>query len=512
MSNAGEPEPPRAFRGGSIEDAPVPDLGGQTARGSVIAVIAKVLKLGLQVVSMAVLARLLDPEDFGLIAMAAVVIGLAGMVGDFGLSAATVQRKTIDQDTLSALFRINLALGVAAMVAAIALAPVVAWFFGDPRVLEIVVAMAVPIPLIAASRQHIALLQRGMRWLALEWTSVTAQAGAAVAAILAAWGSDLGYWALVVQAWVLAGLTLVLAWIACPWRPGRVRSWQGAREAMAFGGNLLGFGLVNTLQRQMDNVLIGWRWGATDLAYYSRAYALMTLPLELINTPVGQAMIPALSRLQDQPERWRRALLDAMAAVALVASGLIAVLIAAASPIVMLVLGPGWSEAAQIFSVLALSMFPATVLSATGWIYVSLGRARRMFLWSLVVAVAMVCAFLVGLPYGAQGVATAYTVTMFVMLLPGLAFATRGTPVSLGEIVRVVGPSILAGIVAAAVGSLVAGRIDETSPMAAVTAIAAKTLGVYGLGAIPLALFTRDLAGFRTHLRALWQRRVFGSR
>src|SRR5690606_7649785 len=133
------------------------------------------------------------------------------------------------------------------------------------RVTWLVIALAVPIPVTAAAAQHNALLQRGMRWLALQLTGIAAQLAGAVATILLAWTTAVGYWALVAQAWVSAVLGLVLAWIVCPWRPSPVRDWQGARSALHFGLNLTGFNFLNYFHRQFDNVLIGWRWGATEL-------------------------------------------------------------------------------------------------------------------------------------------------------------------------------------------------------------------------------------------------------
>jgi PST family polysaccharide transporter len=273
---------------------------------------------------------------------------------------------------------------------------------------------------------------------------------------LIAWRTDLGYWALVVQAWVGAALTLTLLWSACPWRPSRVRDWSRARPALRFGLHLTGFQLLNYCNRQSDNVLIGWRWGAAELGQYTRAYALLMLPLQLINGPVGSAVVPALSRIQSDPERWRSAYLDALGMIVLPSAGITAVLIATAKPLVALLYGPGWSETASIFAILAISMFASTPMNATGWIYISLARTKRMLQWSLIRTPLTVAAFLVGLPFGGLGVAVAFTSVVVATFLPGLVFATRGTPIGVRQILRIVAPLSLAGMAAAACGTLAA--------------------------------------------------------
>ena len=427
-------------------------LGRRAVTGGVIAVAGQVVQTGIALVSIIFMARLLTPADFGLVAMAATVTVFVGMFTDLGLSAATVQREDLDQDTVSALFYVNLAMGVAVMLAAFAAAPIAAWFFGDERVFWLVVALAIQIPLSAAAVQHKALLQRGMRWIAIQWTKLAAQLAGAIAAILLAWQTDLGYWSLVAQAWVIAVLGLAISWAVCRWRPGRVTSWAHARSALGFGLNLTGFNFVNYFHRQFDNVLIGWRWGSIELGYYTRAYGLLTLPLSVINGPIGSAVIPALSRLQSDPKSWRKLFLEALGMVTLISSGITALMIATADPLITILLGPGWSEAAGIFGLLAISMFGATVMNAMGWVYISLGRTRRMFAWSLMVVPVFVLSFVLGLPFGAKGVALSYSSAVCLAVLPCIAFAVQASPADVKSVIRVIFAPTLAGILASVLG------------------------------------------------------------
>jgi PST family polysaccharide transporter len=428
------------------------DLGRRTAHGGMIAIIAQPIRMTIQFIATAILARLLAPEDFGLVAMATAVTSFVAIFSELGLTSATVQRAQIDQDTVSGLFFISLGIGVVLMPAVCVLAPLAAWFFNDARVSGLIIALSVSFPLAALGSQHTALLLRSMRWMTLQWTGLAGHAAGALAGILVAWKTDLGYWSLVVTALVANIVTLSLIWTACPWRPSLVADWRGSRSALHFGANLAGFSVANFFHRQLDNIIVGWRFGAVELGYYSRGYQLMMLPLNLFNGPLSSAIEPSLSRLQDQPERWRQAFLDALGLVMFLGAGVAACLIAVSGPLITTLYGPGWERSATIFQWLAVSIFAGVPMNATGWIYLSLGQTRRMFTWSVIFVPVVGVGFLLAIPYGPVGIAAAYALIMNISLLPCLAFATRGTPVSFSDTLKVILPMAGCGAIAALAG------------------------------------------------------------
>ncbi len=477
------------------------DLRRRTTTGGAIAIGAQIVRVGLQLANLSIMARLLPAQDFGLVAMATAVTVFVGLFTDLGLSAATVQRKEIGHETVNALFIVNVATGALVMLATMAAAPLAAWGFGDTRVTWIVIALAAQIPVAAAGVQHGAILQRGMRWGAIQWTAISAQFAGVLAGILIAWQTDLGYWALVAQNWSAVLLNTVLLWIVCPWRPGRTADWTGARSAIKFGLSLAGFNFVNFFHRQFDDVLIGSRWGAAELGFYTRAYEFLRIPLVLISSPVASAVVPALSRLQAHPERWRNAFLETFGAVLLVSSGLTAVLIATAKPLVALVLGPGWSLAAHIFELLAISMFAATPMNAMGWIYISLGRTSRMFVWSLLSTPLIVASFLIGLPFGATGVALSYSCTVCVLALPCLAFGTHGSPVRIAQLIRIAALPIALGAASALAGH--AEQHAGAPPLQTFLIAGAISGGLYSAGAMALLIADPRYSAWRGRVRSL---------
>jgi len=436
------------------------NLGRRTAHGGIIAIAAQPIRMVIQFIVTAILARLLAPEAFGLVAMATAVTGLVALFSELGLTSATIQRAHIDQNTVSGLFFIGLGISVLLMPMVCALAPLAAWFFKDARVTGLIVVLSVSFPLAALGSQHTALLLRSMRWMTLQWTGLAGHAAGGLAGILVAWKTDLGYWALVVTALVANIVTLSLIWTACPWRPSLVTDWRDARSSLHFGAYLAGFSIVNFFHRQLDNVIVGWRFGAAELGYYSRGYQLMLLPLNLFNGPLSAAIEPSLSRLQNEPARWRQAFLDALGLVMFLGAGVAACLIAVSGPLITTIYGPGWERSATIFQWLAVSIFAGVPMNASGWIYLSLGRTRRMFIWSLFFVPIVGLGFFLAIPYGPVGIAASYAITMNLLLLPCFAFASRGTPVSFSDTLRVILPLAGSGAIAALAGVL-ASRQDR---------------------------------------------------
>lgn len=476
------------------------DLGLQAARGSIVAIGGQATRAVLGGLNILVLMWILEPGDFGLFAIASIATALMGVIANLGLSEFTVQSRRIDADTVSALFLLNAGLGLAAACALVALAPTIAWVYGDAPLAPLLVALAPTVVLAAAAHQHIALLQRAMQWAALERVAILAQLAATVAAIGLALGAGAGVWALVAQVWVASGATLVLVWTASAWRPTRRPDWREARAAVAFGLPLMGFGLVNFLHRQGDDALIGWRWGASELGLYNRAYAILMLPMQTINAPVASALIPVLSRLAAEPERWRRTYLDALAVIVLISSGMAAGMSAVAQPAVVVLFGPEWAEAGAILAVLALALF-GSPLNTAGWIYISLGRSRHMMAWSLVATPILLICFFVGVGYGAFGVAVAYALALNLLLVPGLWFAIRGTALSGRDLLGAIAPGHACGLVACAAGHAAlwrAGALDPLEQLALAGAAAGASFVLAALLAVvsvpALRLLARRMA------------------
>lgn len=413
------------------------DLVGTATRGAAVTISTQGLRFVIQTGSTMILARLLSPADFGLIAMVVALTGFADLMIGFGLSAATVQRARVTDDQISVLFWVNALLGVIVAVIVAVLSPVIAAFYDQPELTAITLAMSTNFLLAGLTTQHEALILRRMRYGRLAVVDIGSMAVGAAVGVIAAW-QGAGVWALVLLAVAQQLTRLVLVWQATPWRPGRPRRGTGVRSMVTFGANLSVFSILNYASRNLDNVLIGRQWGAAQLGIYAKAYQLLMFPIQQINQPIARVAIPTLSLLQDDDERFVRYYRAAIVSLSFVCMPLIVMMAVLSDEIVLVTLGHDWLEAAPIFRVLAFAGIAQTVSFANGWIYVSTGHTGRQAVWALVSRPLVVLSFVIGLPWGPYGVAVSYTVASYILLIPAFAWAVKGTPLSLRMIVGAV--------------------------------------------------------------------------
>jgi PST family polysaccharide transporter len=476
------------------------DLKGRSVRGGVVTASAQAVRFLLQTGSTMVLARLLTPGDFGLIAMVAVFTGFVGLFKDLGLSMATVQRLEINHAQVNSLFWINFAVGVLLTALSAALAPAVAWFYGEPQLAVITAAIAVTFIFTGLSAQHLALMRRQMRYTLLACVQVSSMLAGIIAAIFLAWYGA-GYWALVALTAATEIANTVLVWALSPWRPGWPRLSGDIWPMVRFGGNLTGFNIVNYFTRHMDSFLIGAKWGASPLGIYSKAYGLLLLPLNQVNAPIGAVAIPALSRLQDDPERYRRYYCRVVQLVAYLTMPLVVLLAVLSDEVVAVVLGDQWLPAASIFRIFAFFAIAQSIAGTTGWVMVSLAQADRMFRWGLLQSTTLVAAFIVGLPWGPYGVAMAATICFCCLTVPTMAFAYRKSPVRLMDVWGAVWrPFVLSGLILL-VGSGV-HKMAAFSPLAGRVALVLAAGLLVSIGAICFwRALRQDLTGILSVVR-----------
>ncbi|MEQ8316640.1 MAG: lipopolysaccharide biosynthesis protein [Phycisphaerales bacterium] len=460
------------------------DLKGRSLRGGTVTLTAQTLKFVLHMGSTVVLARLLLPSDFGLIAMVIAVTGFVEMFKDAGLSTATVQRKDITHAQVSTLFWINVALGFVATAVIAALSPLIAAFYSQPALVPITLVLATAMIFGGLTTQHQALLRRQMRFKALAIIQVSAMtSGIIVAIVMAVLG--FGYWALVGNICAAAATNAVLVWVFCDWRPGLPRRGSGAMSMLKFGGNVTGFSFLNYFTRNADNVIIGFVMGSGPLGIYSKAYNLLMLPIRQINAPVGAVMVPSLSRLQDEPARYKRAYLQAMSALAMVGMPVVVVAYVLAHEMVLLLLGDEWKEAATVFRWLAPAALFGTVNVAPGWLCVSLGKPQVQVRWALMWAPITVSAFAIGVHWGVDGVAAAFSLSWCIGNFVFIAMACHGSPVRKRDLAARLAPQLTASLLSAAIGLLVLWAIAGPVPSAiARIAIVGPLVGLAYLGVL----------------------------
>lgn len=460
------------------------DLKGKTARGAMVSAFSQGANFVVRIGSMVVLARILAPADFGLVGMVTAFTGFLGLFRDAGLSMATVQRASISREQTSMLFWINLVIGgVLAMLCA-AIAPILTRFYHEPRLFWVTVVSGTSFIFNGASAQHRAVLQRDMRFTILAIVDVVSIVVSVALGIGMALGG-LGYWALVGMIVCPNAVGLVGVWIAGDWSPLAPRRGTGVMSMLKYGGAVTLHNLVAYVAFNVDKVLLGRFWGAEVLGIYGRAYQLISLPTDNLNATIGLVGFPALSRLQNDPQRLRNYFLKGYNLFLSLVMPITMGCALFSEDIVRIFLGPKWSAAALLFRLMAPTIFTFALVNPLSWLMLATGRATRSLQIALVVAPCVILGYVLGLSYGPTGVAAGFSVATTLSAVPIIFWATNGTPVTGLDILKVLVRPLLSILIAAGV-TLVAWN------------------PIHSLGPVLLRLIVANVVLFGVYTSVLW--------
>ncbi|MEM9827365.1 MAG: lipopolysaccharide biosynthesis protein [Planctomycetota bacterium] len=409
------------------------DLGRRTAKSAAITVSAQAVLFVLNLGTTMVLARLLLPEDFGLVAMVQVVIGFIQVFRDGGLSMATVQKSEITHAQISVLFWLNLALSAVIAAVTIALAPLIAWIYGDSRLSGITCVTAASFLISGAIVQHRALMTRQMQFGRLASINILSKLIGSIVAVILAWHVQ-SYWALVIMPIASSIVEMVLTFGSCRWIPGTPKRGAGVRGMVRYGSDYMAAQAMNYLSRSADNFLIGMTSGAGALGVYTKAYSLLLLPLRQFLGPITSVTVPALSRLVDQPDEFRRFFMRQGSLVVTAAGMSVFFCVASATELITIVLGEKWIDAVPIFWCLAPGAFLSTTNICGTWVCGTHGLANRQRTVAFVAAPTYLIAFAIGSLWGGVGVAAGYSIACLLMRHPNFAYCLRGMPVQPSDI------------------------------------------------------------------------------
>lgn len=398
-------------------------------RGAGVTVLSSSAGLVIQIIATVILARLLTPSDFGLVTMVTTFSLLLVNFGLNGFTEAVVQRDTITHSLVSNLFWINIAAGFLLTIAFAASGSLMTRFYHNPRVTYIAFGISLTIFLSSTSVLHLALLKRAMRFSALSANDIFAAVVSLGLSIIFAW-VGWGYRALIAGAVARPLIQSFGAWILCRWLPGFPRRVAGTASMVRFAMNIYGRFTVNYFARNMDNLLVGWRFNAQALGFYKKAYDLFALSSSQLVAPLTSVAVSALSRLNKDSVQYRQYLLNSISVLAFAGMGLGAVLTLVGGDVIRLLLGPGWEPAGRIFTFFGPGIGIMLLYGTHGWIHLSIGRADRWFRWVIAEFIVTGLLFVAGLPWGPTGIAVAWTASFWILTVP--AFWYAGKPISLG--------------------------------------------------------------------------------
>jgi PST family polysaccharide transporter len=421
------------------------DLGRKALRGGFVSVAVQYGNGILQIVAAVILARLLAPEDFGLVTIVTVLTSFAPFLIDFGLGDATIQRSKITRGQVNALFWISCGIGVTVAVIVVACSPLIAWLYGEPRLEPIAMCTAITFLLGGASNQHLALLRRSMRFGRIANVQLLSTlAGFAVAVAGAACGY--GYWALVLRPIVNSLFVACGAWFACRWRPGFPSFDDEVKPLVRFGLHVVGFSVIYTMGKAVDRIGLGLLYPPDQVGYYQNATALYENSIFSALTQLHMVGSATLSKLQSNPVALRRRYEAALSTLAFFVMPMAAILSVTGEDVTVILLGEKWRVAGSLLSIIALRGIFQVVDSSQGWLHLSIGRADRWRNWGIIAAAVQVAAVLGGLPFGVTGVATAGVIAGSLLAVPAILYAGRPIGISTALVTRAVGPQLFAAI------------------------------------------------------------------
>ena len=469
------------------------DLKGRSVRGGVSTLGSQGIRSVLTSISALVLAHLLTPADFGLVAIVLAVTGMGQAFADLGLSEATIQRERITHNQVSALFWINVSIGVTLMLITAGLAPVLALLYREPRLKDITLVMSLTFLICGLRVQHEAILKRQMRFSALAFRNVTAALAGAGSAIFMAWRGA-GYWSLLALPLAENCTQVVLSWLMVRWIPGRPRRDAEIGQLVSFGGNVAVSYLVANASRNADSLLIGWYWRAGPLGLYSRAYNLVTRPVRELCLPAQSVALPALSRTLNDEERFARCYLRAVKLIVWMSAPVFGILFVAAHPVIVILLGSRWQQATPVFQILAIAALAQLLFESMVWLFVSRGQSQRFLKLQLIMSPITVGSFAIGLPFGIKGVALSGSLVLVGLFPWMLKYAFRGTRLTLGRFAAAIAWPIVLSLAGVAVAEL---ALRIFTPQGTVS-----QLLVVGLAFAAAYLVSTLLPGVREEIRS----------
>ena len=377
-------------------------------------------KAVLQIVQLAVLARLLAPEDYGLMAMVTVVLTFATVFSDFGVNSAFVQRRDVTQEQRSSLFWFNLVLSACLMLLVMALSPSLATFFGDDRLVPLMILGATTFVIAAAGQQVRMAAEKALQFsrvMIVEVVAALSGFGFAVVAALLGWG----VYALLVAGITYALVSTVLAWVilAHGWRPKWRMKFDDVRSFLGFGGALVAGNIVNQFNTTIDLLLGGRLLSATQLGLYSVPRSLTLQAQFVVNPIITRVAFPLIAEVQHDIARVRSIYLQALNMTASTNAPIYIGIAFFAPEIVHLVLGSGWERSGEILRILALWGGIRSTGNPVGSLLLGMGRADLALKWNLALLLVVPPALWIGSTYGPEGIAAALLLVQVLLFVPG---------------------------------------------------------------------------------------------
>lgn len=399
-------------------------LKTKAVRGASINIVAQFVGIAIQTVGVVILARLLKPKDFGLVAM---VSAFSLWLANFGVNGFTeyiIQKQEIRKEEIASIFWLHLFIASFLAFGFVFFGFLLVGFYTEPALFGIAAAMSSTFIMQALSTTHIALLKREMKFARIAVAELASAALSVLLAIAAAL-AGMGYWAIVTRQLTMPFVMFLAAWLLCRWRPKSSWRLSDALAALKYAVQVYLNFTLGFLMRGVDKVLLGKFHGSELLGNYDRAYHIFSMPAAQIITPLHSVALATLSRLKHDREKYSAYYAKAIVLVAFPGTLVALALTVSARDLVLLLLGPNWAEAGRVVMAFGPGVAADLIYATHSWLHLSLGTPDRWLRWNIIAAVVTVIAFLVAAPFGAVAMAVAYSIRGYLLILPSIWYAGR---------------------------------------------------------------------------------------
>lgn len=372
----------------------------------------------------AILARILNPDDYGLVALSAIFIGFISLFENLSAGVAVIQKSDIDTNYISTVFWTSAITGVVLTIILCATAPLVASYYNKPILTYIIIISSLNFIVNSVYSTHKSLIAKKLEFHKIAAINVGLGLITAIASlILAVLG--FGVWSLV-YAGVIANLFIIpLVWHLEKWRPRLLFDVNSFRDLFGCSSYVLSFNMVIYLARNFDNLIIGKFLGAATLGLYSMAYTLMMKPIQQISWAITGVLFPAFSSIQDDIPRIRHAYLKVIRTISLVTFPMMMGLMMLSREVILVVMGPKWEGVVPPLQVLCFVGALQSVNTTTGSIFTSLRKVDLQFRVGIITSIGHIIGFMVGINWGIMGLVKAYLMTNVIFFFYSHYFANK---------------------------------------------------------------------------------------
>lgn len=362
--------------------------------------LSQIFKLITQLINIVYLTKIIAPKEYGIMAMALVVMNLAILLRDLGTSAAIIQRKELNDGLINSIYWVNVLMGVSLMLIVALMSPVIANIYGYMELIPVLLILSLSFPISCSATTHLALLERESKFKLIAKSEITSSLVALIASItLAKFG--FGVYSLVFQSIILSLISAILFWRYSDWRPKKgikIRK-KDVTEVFSFSANLSLFNFINYFSRNADSFIIGKFMSANILGQYNLAYRIMLFPLQSMTFVASRSLLPILSKQQDDSKSFYNTYIKTAFFILMISAPLMSGLAVLSDTFVYTVFGNEWSVTGVVLKWLAPTAIIQSILSTTGSVFTAKGRTDILMKLGLLGAILQVGSFLIGVHY-----------------------------------------------------------------------------------------------------------------